>query len=91
MEDTIITELREFITEVFLFGQGTALANDDSFLDQGIIDSTGVLELVTFIEDRYQITVDDMDLVPDNLDSIDRLVRFVQSKRELCGTASDGV
>ncbi len=91
MEDKIIAELREFITEVFLFGQDSGLANDDSFLDQGIIDSTGVLELVTFIEDRYQIAVDDMDLVPDNLDSIDRLVRFVQSKREPCGSASDGV
>ena len=84
------SELREFVTENFLFGQEIALADDDSFLEQGIIDSTGVLELVTFIEDRYRIAVDDAELVPDNLDSIERLVRFIQSKRELCSAATDG-
>ena len=84
------SELREFIAENFLFGQDVALADDDSFLEQGIIDSTGVLELVTFIEDRYRIAVDDAELVPDNLDSIERLVRFIQSKRELCSAATDG-
>ena len=86
----ITSELREFIAENFLFGQDVALADDDSFLEQGIIDSTGVLELVTFIEDRYRIAVDDAELVPDNLDSIERLVRFIQSKRELCSAATDG-
>ena len=88
--NNITGELREFITENFLFGQDIALADDDSFLEQGIIDSTGVLELVTFIEDKYQITVDDSELVPDNLDSIERLVRFVQSKREPRSTAPAG-
>ena len=88
--NNITSELREFITENFLFGQDIALADDESFLEQGIIDSTGVLELVTFIEDKYQITVDDSELVPDNLDSIQRLVRFVQSKREACSTAPAG-
>ena len=82
------SELRQFVTENFLFGQEIALADDDSFLEQGIIDSTGVLELVTFIESQYQIEIDDSELVPDNLDSIERLVRFIQSKREPCSTAS---
>jgi len=86
----LTSELREFIAENFLFGQDIALADDDSFLEQGIIDSTGVLELVTFIEDRYRIAVDDAELVPDNLDSIERLVRFIQSKRELCSAVPDG-
>lgn len=89
--ERITTELREFVTENFLFGQDIALADDDSFLEQGIIDSTGVLELVTFIESQYQITVDDTELVPDNLDSIERLIRFIQSKREPCTTANDGI
>ena len=86
----ITSELREFVTENFLFGQEIALADDDSFLEQGIIDSTGVLELVTFVESRYQITIDDSELVPDNLDSIENLVRFIQAKCELCAAAHDG-
>jgi acyl carrier protein len=86
----LTAELREFITENFLFGKDLALADDDSFLEQGIIDSTGVLELVTFIESRYRITVDDAELVPDNLDSIERLVRFVRSKRELAAAVPGG-
>jgi acyl carrier protein len=84
----ITEQLREFVTENFLFGQEVTIGDDDSFLDQGIIDSTGVLELVTFIEDKYQITVDDSELVPDNLDSIQKLLRFIQSKREPCATAA---
>jgi acyl carrier protein len=84
----ITEQLREFVTENFLFGQEVVIGDDESFLDQGIIDSTGVLELVTFIEDKYQITVDDSELVPDNLDSIQKLLRFIQSKRELCATAA---
>ena len=51
-----------------------------SLLDQGIIDSTGVLELVTFLEDTYDIKVEDGELIPDNLDSINRLVRFLERK-----------
>jgi acyl carrier protein len=82
MEDKIIAELREFIAEVFLFGQDSGLANDDSFLDQGIIDSTGVLELVAFLEEECRITIADEELVPDNLDSISNLLRFIASKRE---------
>jgi acyl carrier protein len=77
-------ELRQFIVENFLFGRETApLGNADSLLDLGIIDSTGVLELVGFLEQKYRITVQDEELVPDNLDSIDRLVRFVSRKAEV--------
>lgn len=74
-------ELRRFVIDSFPFGQvGDRLTNDDSFLEQGIIDSTGVLELVTFLEDTYGITVEDEELIPDNLDSINRLVRFLERK-----------
>jgi acyl carrier protein len=77
-------ELRRFVIDNFPFGQpGDALSNDDSFLDRGIIDSTGVLELVTFLEERYDIKVEDEELVPDNLDSINRLVRFLERKLQL--------
>ena len=78
---TIQSEIREFVTENFLFGQqNIPLANDESFLDGGIIDSTGVLELVGFLEERYEIAIDDEDLVPDNLDSIERVAVFVERK-----------
>lgn len=81
----IAQSLREFVQENFLFGQDAAFSNDDSFLEQGIIDSTGVLELVTFLEEQFEIAVDDDELVPENLDSIDNLCGFIASKRELSG------
>jgi acyl carrier protein len=74
----ISDELRQFVTENFLFSQTDgALGNDDSFLEKGIIDSTGVLELIGFLQDHYGIEIADQDLVPENLDSINRLTRFV--------------
>ena len=74
-------ELREFVIQNFLFGQdGERLRNDDSFLDSGVIDSTGVIELVSFLERSYGIKVEDEDLVPENFDSIDGLMRFVRAK-----------
>lgn len=74
--------LRNFVQENFLFGQETTFSDNDSFLELGLIDSTGVLELVAFLEDRYAIRVEDDELVPENLDSINSLVRFVQSKQQ---------
>jgi acyl carrier protein len=77
-------ELRQFIVDNFLFGRADeALAGNDSLLERGIIDSTGVLELVGFLEQKYGITIQDEELVPENLDSIDRLVRFVSRKVEV--------
>lgn len=73
-------DLREFIKETFLFGQEITFSDDDSFLEMGIIDSTGVLELVTFLEDRFDINVVDDELVPENLDSINSLAGFVRGK-----------
>ncbi|HKE84668.1 MAG TPA: acyl carrier protein [Vicinamibacterales bacterium] len=64
-----------------MFGQAsTDLRDDESLLDRGLIDSTGVLELVGFLERRYAISIDDRELVPDNLDSIARIVAFVEAK-----------
>jgi acyl carrier protein len=77
-------ELRQFIVDNFLFGKEDApLATSDSLLEQGIIDSTGVLELVSFLEQKYRITIQDEELVPENLDSLDRLIRFVSRKVEI--------
>ena len=74
-------ELREFVIDNFMFGKaGKPVHDDDSFLELGIIDSTGVMELVAFLEERYGIKLQDRDLVPDNLDSVNGLARFVESR-----------
>ena len=73
--------IREFILSNFLKGSElTTLVDDASFLEEGIIDSVGVLELVAFIEETFNFRVEDEEIVPDNLDSVDKLVAFVQSK-----------
>ena len=78
---TIETDVRGFVTDNFLFGRkNVSLGGDDSLLEQGLIDSTGVLELVSFIENKFEIKVEDDDLVPDNLDSINRLITFIATK-----------
>ncbi len=74
-------ELRQFVIDNFLLGQdGDGLTDDASFLEQGIIDSTGVLELVSFLERRFAIRVDDEELIPENLDSINNLQAFLARK-----------
>ena len=81
-------QLRRFIVENFLFGQDTGFQDSDSFLEHGIIDSTGVLELVGFLEQRFGMSLQDGDLVPDNLDSIDRLAAFIRSRTRASAGAS---
>ncbi|MBN2183830.1 MAG: acyl carrier protein [Candidatus Krumholzibacteriota bacterium] len=76
-------QLKGFVIENFLFGLDDAsLGDSDSFLESGIIDSTGILELVGFVEDEFNIEVTDDELVPDNFDSLDRLVSYVGRKQE---------
>jgi acyl carrier protein len=74
-------DLRTFIVETFLFGQDTGLTDDTSFLEQGIVDSTGVLELVAHLERTYSIKIKDEELVPDNLDSISTIADFLARKQ----------
>ncbi len=75
-------EIRFFIIENFLYGQDDdGLKNDVSFLANGLIDSTGVLELVSFVEEQYGISVKDDELVPANFDSVDNLSDFITKKR----------
>ncbi len=74
-------KVRSFIFDNFLFDAAEEdLGNDDSFLDQGIIDSTGVLELVEWLEETFDITVDDDELIPENLDSVNQLAAFIAGK-----------
>jgi acyl carrier protein len=75
-------ELRSFLAENFLLGEEfRGLPGSASLIEAGIIDSTGVLELVGFLEETYDIEITDSELVPENLDSIDNVVRFVGAKR----------
>ena len=75
--------VKKFILENILFEDDeNALDYDDSFLEKGIIDSTGVLELVNYIEEEFDISVIDDELVPENLDSINKLARFINEKIE---------
>jgi len=73
-------KIRNFIVENFMFGNGEGLENDSSFLEEGIIDSTGVLELVTFLESEFGISVADEDLIPENLDSITKVEKYLNRK-----------
>ena len=74
-------KFKVFIKDKFLLGDISMLQNDDdSFLEKGIIDSTGVLELVNFIEETYNIRVEDEELIPDNLDSLNKIVSYVEKK-----------
>jgi acyl carrier protein len=75
------SEVRAFITRNFYVPDGTTIADNASLLDQGVIDSTGVLEVISFLEDVFQLTVEDTEMVPENLDSIDRITAFVERKR----------
>ena len=76
-----IEKIRAFIFENFLFDAAEdALQNDSSFLEQGIIDSTGVLELVDWLEEEFSITVDDDELIPENLDSVALLSVYIARK-----------
>lgn len=73
--------IMNFIKENFIMGRSEIdLKSDQSLLESGIIDSTGVLELVMFIEEKYSIKIEDEELVPENLDSIDNIIKFLKTK-----------
>lgn len=74
--------LLAFINEYFVKETGIELKDDSSLLDEGLIDSTGVLELVAYLENSFEIKVEDEEIVPDNFDSLNKLVNFVRRKLE---------
>lgn len=73
-------QIRLFIVETFLFGDGSVLQEDTSFMQNGIIDSTGILELINFMEEKYNIKIQDDELIPENLDSLKKISRFLERK-----------
>ena len=83
-------EIRKFIEENFILEGNDNLAAEDSLLEKGIIDSTGVLELVAFIEENYSFKIADEELIPENLDSIKNITRFVEERLEVGRQRQDG-
>jgi len=83
-------EIRNFIEENFILDGNDNLSSEDSLLEKGIIDSTGVLELVAFIEENYNFKIKDEELVPENLDSIRSITKFIQERVELLGGLRQG-
>lgn len=79
-------EIRHFIVQNFLFGQDQELDDGASLLEKGIIDSTGVLELVAHLQEVYDVKVNDDELVPDNLDSIEAIAAYLARKQRPAGT-----
>jgi len=75
-------DIRAFIVDSFLFGEDGGLRDDSSFLEEGVVDSTGIMQLVSFLQEQYLITIEDEELIPDNLDSIRKVARFVETKRQ---------
>jgi acyl carrier protein len=80
-------KVRAFIVENFLFGNENGVQDDTSFLDEGVIDSTGILEMVGFLEEEFGIRVEDEELLPENLGSIYSVVGYVTQKLESRGRA----
>ncbi len=79
--DDVKQQVREYVVENFLFGDTEVEFSDtDSFMEQGILDSTGILELILFLEETFDIKIEDDELIPENLDSLDNIARFVEKK-----------
>lgn len=92
MKQDISLAVRRFISENFVFrDDGDAIRDDCSLLDAGIIDSTGVLELVCFLETTFGVEVHDDEMLPENLDSILAIASYVGRKLEFCNTERDAL
>ena len=81
--EEIRLKVRNFVVENFLFGNANGLADDTSFLEAGILDSTGVMEVVAFLEQQFGVRVDEDELTPENLDSIVSIGAFVSRKLQV--------
>ena len=81
-KDEIIVNIRNFIIDNFLFGNESEVINDyDSFMGKDIINSTGILELIEYVEERYDISIGDDEVVPENLDSLNNISSFILLKK----------
>lgn len=83
MAEALREKIRDFILENFLFTTDTAAVSlDESLLDRGVVDSTGMLEIIMFIEEQLGVEVADAEMIPENLDSVNNIARFVECKRQ---------
>jgi acyl carrier protein len=73
--------VKDFIVNNFLFGDDRGLEDDSSFIGEGIIDSTGIMQLVAFLGEEFSIVIEDVELVPENLDSISKVTNFIKKKK----------
>lgn len=88
MDKKIRSDLVDFIVANYLFGDATAVPGDDeSLVESGIVDSTGILELIEFLESHFEIEVSESETVPENLGSVAALVSFVTAKQSARGTS----
>jgi acyl carrier protein len=88
MEEKVKGELRDFIVASYLFGDSSRLPGDDvSLIAEGVIDSTGILELIEFLESHFGIEVTESETVPENLESVSNLTRFILAKTAVAGQA----
>ncbi len=76
----IVLKIREFVISNYLFGDGERLTDDTSFMGSGIVDSTGMLDLIGFVEETYGVKIKDEELIPENFDNISRVAGFVRAK-----------
>ena len=77
---SIKEEIRGFVVDTFLFGEDDGLKDDSSFLEEGIVDSTGIMQLVSHLQAQYLVAIEDEELIPENLDSIGRVANFIEGK-----------
>lgn len=87
---TIRDRVRAFITDNYYLGGHATVDDDLSLIDSGIVDSTGMLEVILFIEGEFGIAVEDRETIPENLESVARIEAYVQGKLDAMGTPSDG-
>ncbi|MCF7956497.1 MAG: acyl carrier protein [Phycisphaerae bacterium] len=80
MQNCVIEQTRDFIVDNFLYGDADKLEHNTSFMLEGIIDSTGILELITFLEATYQIKIADDEIIPENMDSLESIEKYLCSK-----------
>lgn len=82
MSDSLHDKIKSFVLQNYLFTDDVrALGSDDSLLGRGVVDSTGMLEIIFFIEEQLGVKVADEEMIPQNLDSVNRIAAYVRSKR----------
>lgn len=81
-QSEIVAKVKDYIEKNFVYDQETTLKVDESLLDSGLVDSTGILEVVSFIEETFGVSIEDEEMVPDNLDSVTKISSFIARKAQ---------